>query len=238
MGKVKVKVLNLIKPLAFVNKLSITLSLSSNLLEYAIDDEKRLMQVLLSSENTAPDLLAASESPCPNIPSPSPATLENNTLLAAIQNPGNTHHRTTRSKNNIHKNKQLSDDYVKDTGLGINPQDVPNLFTKFAQSQPLATKNFSSIGIGLAICKRFVNLMEGEIWIESGALGKGNYCYLYHETWNFWTLPFVPSVPRDHMLTNFSGLKVFVMDEKCAPFTPCVLDLSMLALLPSTYSFL
>lgn len=46
-------------------------------------------------------------------PSPSPATLENNTLPAAVQNPGNTHHMTTRSKNNIHKNKQPSDDYVR-----------------------------------------------------------------------------------------------------------------------------
>lgn len=45
---------------------------------------------------------------------------------------------------------------MKDAGLGINPQDIPKLFTKFAQAQTLATRNSSGSGLGLAICKRYL----------------------------------------------------------------------------------
>nr|GMD84200.1 isoleucine N-monooxygenase 1-like [Ipomoea batatas] len=67
----------------------------------------------------------------------------------------------------------LENPLVKDTGVGINPLDIPKIFSKFAQNQSLATKNSGGSGLGLAICKRFVNLMEGHIWIESEGLGKG-----------------------------------------------------------------
>lgn len=44
---------------------------------------------------------------------------------------------------------------VKDSGSGINPQDIPKLFTKFAHNQSLATRNSGGSGLGLAICKRY-----------------------------------------------------------------------------------
>ncbi|KAF6135552.1 hypothetical protein GIB67_015405, partial [Kingdonia uniflora] len=62
---------------------------------------------------------------------------------------------------------------VKDSGSGINPQDIPKLFNKFVDSQSLASKNSCGKGLGLAISKRFLSLMEGHIWIESEGLGKG-----------------------------------------------------------------
>nr|GMD87589.1 isoleucine N-monooxygenase 1-like [Ipomoea batatas] len=64
----------------------------------------------------------------------------------------------------------LENPLVKDTGVGINPLDIPKIFSKFAQNQSLATKNSAGSGLGLAICKRFVNLKEGYIWIESEGL--------------------------------------------------------------------
>ncbi|KAF6136914.1 hypothetical protein GIB67_025748 [Kingdonia uniflora] len=62
---------------------------------------------------------------------------------------------------------------VKDSGSGISPQDIPKLFNKFVDSQSLASKNSCGKGLGLAISKRFLSLMEGHIWIESEGLGKG-----------------------------------------------------------------
>ncbi|KAF6158745.1 hypothetical protein GIB67_040259 [Kingdonia uniflora] len=62
---------------------------------------------------------------------------------------------------------------VKDSGSGISPQDIPKLFNKFADSQSLASKNSCGKGLGLAISKRFLSLMEDHIWIESEGLGKG-----------------------------------------------------------------
>ncbi|URD81081.1 hypothetical protein MUK42_02285, partial [Musa troglodytarum] len=63
--------------------------------------------------------------------------------------------------------------HVKDTGCGISPQDLPHLFTKFAQGRNVASRGFSGSGLGLAICKRYVSLMQGHIWLESEGIGKG-----------------------------------------------------------------
>ncbi|URE33086.1 Ethylene receptor [Musa troglodytarum] len=62
---------------------------------------------------------------------------------------------------------------VKDTGCGISPQDLPHIFTKFAHSRISANKASNGSGLGLAICRRFVSLMEGQIWLESEGIGKG-----------------------------------------------------------------
>ncbi|PQQ18886.1 ethylene receptor isoform X1 [Prunus yedoensis var. nudiflora] len=107
---------------------------------------------------------------------------------------------------------------VKDSGSGINPQDIPKLFTKFAQTHSLATRNSGGSGLGLAICKRFVNLMEGHIWIESEGPGKGCTAIFivklgFAERSNESKLPFVTKVQANHVQTNFPGLKVLVMDD-------------------------
>ncbi|WRX10360.1 Histidine kinase/HSP90-like ATPase - like 1 [Theobroma cacao] len=63
---------------------------------------------------------------------------------------------------------------VKDSGCGVLPQDMPTLFTKFAQPRSGSSRNSGGAGLGLAICKRFVNLMGGHIWIESEGVDKGS----------------------------------------------------------------
>lgn len=65
---------------------------------------------------------------------------------------------------------------------------------------------------------RFVNLMEGHIWIESEGLGKGctaNFIVKlgFPERSNESKLPFAPKGQTNHVQTNFPGLKVIVMDE-------------------------
>src|SRR5574340_175056 len=62
---------------------------------------------------------------------------------------------------------------VKDSGCGIPPQDIPHLFTRFTQLQTRSNRTNSGVGLGLALCKRFVNLMGGHIWIESEGPEKG-----------------------------------------------------------------
>jgi ethylene receptor len=65
---------------------------------------------------------------------------------------------------------------------------------------------------------RFVNLMEGHIWLESEGLGKGCTATFIvklgiPERSNESKLPFTPKVPANHGQTNFPGLKVLVMDD-------------------------
>jgi ethylene receptor len=63
---------------------------------------------------------------------------------------------------------------VKDTGLGVRENDIPRLFQKFVQADSTTTRRYGGTGLGLALCKKFVQLMNGHIWIESEGLGKGS----------------------------------------------------------------
>jgi signal transduction histidine kinase len=52
---------------------------------------------------------------------------------------------------------------VADTGIGIDPQMVPNLFMPFTQADISTTKNFGGTGLGLAISKHFCEMLGGSI---------------------------------------------------------------------------
>jgi len=56
---------------------------------------------------------------------------------------------------------------VKDSGIGISPEDQQLLFTDFTQLDNSSTKTFGGTGLGLAISKQIANLLGGEIGVES-----------------------------------------------------------------------
>ncbi|XP_020686883.1 probable ethylene response sensor 1 [Dendrobium catenatum] len=152
------EVVNLIKPIAAVKKLSVVVSLSPDLPSCAIGDEKRLVQTMLNVVGNAVKF-----------------TKEGSiSITATIAMPD-----SLRDSRDPEFYPVLSDGHfylrvqVKDTGCGISPQELPHLFTKFAHSQNGSNKGYTGSGLGLAICKRFVNLMKGRIWLESEGIGKG-----------------------------------------------------------------
>ncbi|MCX8056176.1 MAG: PAS domain S-box protein [Ignavibacteria bacterium] len=62
---------------------------------------------------------------------------------------------------------------VKDTGIGIPKEFLPHLFQFFRQAEEGYNRNFEGAGLGLAITKKLVNMMNGEIYVES-ELNKGS----------------------------------------------------------------
>ncbi|GIL75275.1 hypothetical protein Vretimale_7967 [Volvox reticuliferus] len=62
---------------------------------------------------------------------------------------------------------------VSDTGIGIDKESVGKLFQHFRQGTETMSRRYGGTGLGLAISKRLAQLMEGDIWVESG-LGVGS----------------------------------------------------------------
>jgi len=66
---------------------------------------------------------------------------------------------------------QASDNWlvtrVVDTGIGIKPEDMGVLFEPFRQIETGLTRRREGTGLGLSICKKLVEMLDGEIWVES-----------------------------------------------------------------------
>ncbi|MDR7232377.1 signal transduction histidine kinase [Caulobacter sp. BE264] len=66
---------------------------------------------------------------------------------------------------------------VEDTGVGIAPEHLPNLFKTFSQVDSSLTRSHEGAGLGLAICRELVELMSGTIGVHS-TLGEGScFCF-------------------------------------------------------------
>ncbi|MFA5880309.1 MAG: ATP-binding protein [Candidatus Margulisiibacteriota bacterium] len=68
---------------------------------------------------------------------------------------------------NLYKLKDRLYFEVTDTGLGIPQEKLDTIFDPFVQVQGQETKQYKGTGLGLAISKQYVEILGGEIWVES-----------------------------------------------------------------------
>lgn len=67
--------------------------------------------------------------------------------------------------------------YIRDTGPGIPPEDLPHLFQKFYRVDNSATRTVGGTGLGLFICRKIVELYKGRVWAES-QVNQGSTFYI------------------------------------------------------------
>eukprot|EP00271_Cylindrocystis_brebissonii_P023413 TRINITY_DN969_c0_g1_i1.p1 TRINITY_DN969_c0_g1~~TRINITY_DN969_c0_g1_i1.p1 ORF type:complete len:768 (+),score=166.38 TRINITY_DN969_c0_g1_i1:640-2943(+) len=152
----------LVKPIASVKKLGITLRVLSDVPDVAVGDDKRILQTCLNvignavkftKEGTITVTVTLEKAP-KDPKQPAPPQFQDWKMV-----PSDKH---------VYIRVQ-----VKDTGVGVRPEDIRKLFNKFVQADSTTTRSYGGSGLGLAICKRFVSLMQGHIWIESEGPGRG-----------------------------------------------------------------
>lgn len=92
---------------------------------------------------------------------------------------------------------------VYDTGIGLKPEQMEKIFDSFTQADLTTTKKYGGTGLGLSITKQLVELMNGEIWLESKK-GKGS-----RFTFEIELEKYEKKIP----FSMFRGKKVLIVDD-------------------------
>jgi CheY-like chemotaxis protein len=110
---------------------------------------------------------------------------------------------------------------VADTGIGISKEKHNYIFEPFAQSDGSHTRRYGGTGLGLTICARFVQMMEGRLWLESEP-GKGSRFHF--------TARVEPATEAAIPSVSLAGLSAFVNHVEPAPrpASPSVTPLTIL----------
>ena len=95
---------------------------------------------------------------------------------------------------------------VSDTGIGVSPEKLANLFREFTQADASTTRRHGGMGLGLAISKQLVELMGGSIHAESSP-GRGS------KFWFDLTLMVTAQPPDTAPATSLVGLRALIVDD-------------------------
>ncbi|HLA08919.1 MAG TPA: GAF domain-containing protein, partial [Anaerolineales bacterium] len=126
---------------------------------------------------------------------------------------------TVSSSNDFSRSKEKATEVattltftVRDTGIGLSTEGMNRLFQSFSQADSSTTRKYGGTGLGLAISKRLVEMMGGEMWVESEGLGKG-------ATFSFTIRAYLADLPRGAHRdfigeqSELRGKRVLIVDD-------------------------
>ena len=101
---------------------------------------------------------------------------------------------------------------VRDTGIGIQPDRLAQLFKPFTQADVSTSRQYGGTGLGLVISRRLAELMGGRMWAES-VPGDGT---TFHFTIKVTAVPESQPPPYTMRQPRLADLKILILDDNAA----------------------
>src|ERR1035437_6427898 len=104
--------------------------------------------------------------------------------------------------------------FVKDTGVGIPQNQHKIIFERFRQGSESHNRGYEGSGLGLSIAKTYVEMLGGEIWVESEE-GKGSTFYftIPYNSVSEEKIKMINAVSAEHKEVEIKKLKVLVVED-------------------------
>lgn len=120
---------------------------------------------------------------------------------------------TVGMRDGAHRNEFVFE--VEDTGVGIEPATLENLFKPFSQADSSYTRSYEGVGLGLAICRKLVDILDGSIEVRSEkGVGSCFSVVLPLTVERFSTKPQVETEVRKAAGRLSKALKILVVEDE------------------------
>lgn len=102
---------------------------------------------------------------------------------------------------------------VKDTGIGISPNSIDQLFTTFSQGDISIRKKFGGTGLGLVLSKRLAQLLGGDVILQDTQIGVGSTFVVSVAIREANMIPLKPEKTETSTAPSLQGLQVLVVED-------------------------